>query len=100
MFDLVFRGAHVVDGRRPPTRADVAVSDGKIAEVGLGLGPGRRVVDVSGRILAPGFIDIHTHSDFTLPVRPSATAKLLQGVTTDVTGNCGFSPFPLLDDDA
>jgi N-acyl-D-amino-acid deacylase len=43
----------------------------------------------------PGFIDMHTHSDFTIPVRPSAEAKLLQGITTDVTGNCGFSPFPL-----
>jgi N-acyl-D-aspartate/D-glutamate deacylase len=47
--------------------------------------------------VAPGFIDIHTHSDFTLPVRPNAEAKLLQGVTTDCTGNCGFSPFPLSD---
>jgi N-acyl-D-amino-acid deacylase len=43
-------------------------------------------------------VDVHTHSDFTLPVRPAAAAKLLQGVTTDVTGNCGFSPFPLGDD--
>jgi N-acyl-D-amino-acid deacylase len=49
-------------------------------------------------LVTPGFIDMHTHSDFTLPIRPSAEAKLLQGVTTDVTGNCGFSPFPLADD--
>src|ERR1700689_2584151 len=99
MFDIVFRGADVVDGAHPQRRADVAIEDGRVAEVGLGLGPGRRVVEVPGRIVVPGFIDIHTHSDFTLPLRPAGTAKLLQGVTTDATGNCGFSPFPLLDED-
>lgn len=95
MLDLLIKGALVVDGAAPPREADVGVEDGRIRLVGSGLGRARRSIDARGKLLTPGFVDIHTHSDFTLPVRPSAEAKLAQGVTTDVTGNCGFSPFPL-----
>jgi N-acyl-D-amino-acid deacylase len=95
--DLVIRGGSVMaldgDGSGA-TKADVAIEGDRIVAIGAGL-RGRRAIDATGMVVAPGFIDIHTHSDFTLPVTPSATAKLLQGVTTDVTGNCGFSPFPL-----
>ena len=98
MHDILIRGGLVVDGNRGPERADVAVSGGRIEAVGRGLGAAGTVVDASGGVVAPGFVDIHTHSDFTLPLRPRAEAKLLQGVTTDVTGNCGFSPFPLASD--
>jgi N-acyl-D-amino-acid deacylase len=52
------------------------------------------VIDARGAVIAPGFIDLHTHSDFTLPVYPDAPAMVRQGVTTQVVGNCGFSPFP------
>jgi N-acyl-D-amino-acid deacylase len=95
--DLLIRGGLLVDGDRDPWRDDVAIEDGRIVAVGRGLGPARETIDASGRLVAPGFVDIHTHSDFSLPRRPQAEAKLRQGVTTDVTGNCGFSPFPLAD---
>jgi N-acyl-D-amino-acid deacylase len=54
----------------------------------------RRVINADGAVVAPGFIDLHTHSDFTLPVYPGASSMIRQGVTTQVVGNCGFSPFP------
>ena len=56
---------------------------------------GHRVVDAEGLIVAPGFIDPHTHSDFTILVDPSAESKIRQGVTTEIAGNCGFSVFPV-----
>ena len=62
-------------------------------------GPGgqrRCVIDAHGCVVAPGFIDIHTHSDFTLPLNPKAEGKIRQGVTTEVVGNCGFSVAPAL----
>src|SRR6267142_551301 len=57
---------------------------------------GRRVIDARGQAVAPGFIDIHTHSDFTLPLNPRAESKIRQGVTLEVVGNCGFSVAPAL----
>jgi N-acyl-D-amino-acid deacylase len=93
--DLLIRSGLLVDGDREAWNDDIAVDGGRIAAVGRGLGPAREVIDAAGLLVAPGFVDIHTHSDFTLPRRPQAEAKLRQGVTTDVTGNCGFSPFPL-----
>jgi N-acyl-D-amino-acid deacylase len=98
VYDLLIRGGLLVDGDRDPWSGDVAIEGGRIAAVGHGLGAARELIDASGRLVAPGFVDIHTHSDFTLPLRPQAEAKLRQGVTTDVTGNCGFSPFPLASD--
>ncbi|MGD9616366.1 MAG: amidohydrolase family protein [Alphaproteobacteria bacterium] len=98
MDDLLIRGAAVIDGTEgAPQSVDVAVRDGRISAVE----PRRadtasRVIDGTGRVLAPGFIDIHTHSDFTLPLNPLAEAKIRQGVTTEVVGNCGFSVAPAL----
>lgn len=99
MLDLLIRGGTLVDGEHEPRIADVGIEGGVIAGVGSGLGTARRTVDAGGKTITPGFIDIHTHSDFTLPLRPAGEAKLRQGVTTDVTGNCGFSPFPFSDGD-
>ena len=97
MNDLLIRGGHVVDGTgRPGRDADVAVRDGRIAAIDTSAGPARRVIDARGQVVAPGFIDIHTHSDFTLPLNPRAESKIRQGVTTEVTGNCGFSVAPAL----
>ena len=54
------------------------------------------MIDARGQVVAPGFIDIHTHSDFTLPLNPRAESKIRQGVTLEVVGNCGFSVAPAL----
>ncbi len=98
MTDVLIRGATVVDGTgAPATRADVSVSGDRITDVGVGhrAADGWRVLDGDGLVLAPGFIDMHSHADFTLPAYPDAVNSLAQGVTTEVIGNCGYSPAPL-----
>lgn len=96
-FDVLLRDAVVAKGDRAgPQTADVAVSGGLIAAVGdLAAAAAERVVDCAGLLLCPGFIDLHTHSDMSLLGDPRGESKVLQGVTTEVTGNCGFSPFPI-----
>jgi N-acyl-D-amino-acid deacylase len=96
--DLLIRGAQVVDGSGAVGQtADVAVRDGRIVAVTTAAGrQAHRVIDAAGLVAAPGFIDIHTHSDFTLPLNPRAESKIRQGVTTEVVGNCGFSVAPAL----
>lgn len=95
---VVIRGGTVIDGTgAAPFRADVAVADGRIAEIGTDIATGgAEVVDASGRVVAPGFIDIKTHSDWTLPLMPRAESKIRQGVTTEVIGHCGYSCAPAL----
>jgi N-acyl-D-amino-acid deacylase len=95
--DLVLRGGLVIDGTgRPPVRADVGINGDRIASVGdLGATRSDESIDVSGRAVAPGFIDIHTHDDRALLSGPDMLAKVSQGVTTVVTGNCGVSLAPL-----
>src|SRR5438874_866291 len=97
-FDLLVRGATLVDGTgAEPRPGDLGVRDGRIAALGEipASAEAARVVDASGLVLAPGFVDIHTHSDVTLLVDPAGESKVLQGVTTEVVGNCGFSAFPV-----
>ena len=96
-FDLLIKGGTVVDGTgQPGTAADVGVSGGRIAALAPALeGDAAVDIDASGRIVAPGFIDAHTHSDFTLLSVPGADSKVRQGITTEVVGNCGFSPAPV-----
>src|SRR6266436_3514161 len=98
MDDLVIRGGHVIDGTgREGRDADVSLRDGRIVAIGPRLtGPARRTIDARGQVVAPGLIDIHTHSDFTLPLNPRAESKIRQGVTLEVVGNCGFSVAPAL----
>jgi N-acyl-D-amino-acid deacylase len=96
-FDLVLRGGTLYDGSgRPGQRGDIAMTQDRIAVIGEVSGPVKREIDVSGLAVAPGFIDIKTHSDFTLPINPKAESKLRQGVTTEVIGHCGFSVAPIL----
>ena len=96
-FDLLIRHGTVIDGTgRPGVAADVGVSGGRVTAVAPALeGDAARDIDASGRIVAPGFIDAHTHSDFTLLSTPGADSKVRQGITTEVVGNCGFSPAPV-----
>ncbi|MQY05662.1 N-acyl-D-amino-acid deacylase family protein [Actinomadura macrotermitis] len=94
MADLLFRSATVVDGTGAPARvADVAVTAGRIESVGEPA-TGRRVVDAAGLVLAPGFIDMHAHSDLALLTDPGHEAKVAQGVTTEVIGQDGLSYAP------
>lgn len=98
-FDLLIRGGTVIDGtRRPRFAADVGVRQGRIAAVGdLSAAAAATVVDAAGRIVAPGFIDSHTHDDQAVLSQPAMPFKVSQGVTTVVTGNCGVSAAPLRD---
>ena len=96
--EILIRGGLVIDGSsRPGEIGDVAVRDGRIAALGRSLPEsGAEVIDAKGLAVAPGFIDIKTHSDFTLPINPKAESKVRQGVTTEIVGHCGFSVAPVL----
>jgi N-acyl-D-amino-acid deacylase len=96
--DILIRGGLVIDGSgRPGEVGDVAVRGGQIAAVGRSLAEGSaKVIDAEGLAVTPGFIDIKTHSDFTLPINPKAESKVRQGVTTEIIGHCGFSVAPVL----
>lgn len=97
--DLLIRGGTVLDGTGgSPFRADVALKEGQIAEVGLITeAEGVPWLNAQGLMVAPGFIDIHSHSDFTLLVDPRAVSSITQGVTLEVVGNCGHGCAPITD---
>lgn len=98
-FDLVIRGGHVVDGTGAPAfEADVAVEDGRIAEIGHVAASGREELDARGRAVSPGFIDGHTHFDAQVFWDPQGANSCWQGVTTAVMGNCGFTLAPVRSD--
>lgn len=96
-YDLIIRGGTVVDGSGAPgVRTDVGVRDGRIATVGDLVGAtANRTIDATGRVVAPGFIDVHTHDDRIVIDAPDMLPKISQGVTTLVVGNCGISLSPL-----
>ncbi|MFE4663563.1 amidohydrolase family protein [Streptomyces sp. NPDC056716] len=103
-FDLLLRRARVLDGTgRPEQALDIGITGDTITYAGPPLTPpdapdadrlARHTLDLDGLVLTPGFIDIHTHSDVSLLHDPAGESKVLQGVTTEVVGNCGFSAFP------
>lgn len=116
MFDLLITNAHIIDGSgRPGFHGEVGIRDGRIVHVSdtlesatgeaereksqsdvdsLDEARARQLVNVHNQVLAPGFIDLHSHSDFSVMADPAAETQLLQGVTTALVGNCGSSPFP------
>lgn len=98
MSELILRGGEVVDGTGAPRRrADVAIRDGRIAAIGaVGPATGATVIDATGRVISPGFIDIHSHSDESVLVNSALESTLHQGVTSVVAGNCGGSSAPAL----
>ena len=95
MHDCIVRGARVVDGTGSPARtADVGFHDGRVTEVGRVGGTARVEIQADGLILCPGFVDPHTHYDPQLTFEPYGTSSCFHGVTSVVTGNCGFSVAP------
>lgn len=96
--DIVIRNATVFDGAgNPPLAADIAIAGDRIAEIGPVSARGATEIDAQGKYAAPGFIDIHSHSDYTLLVDPRAVSAIHQGVTLEVIGNCGFGCGPIRD---
>lgn len=97
MYSVVIRGGMVADGLGAPLyQADIAIQGDRIAAIGKDIcESAERVIDAEGLVVAPGFIDIHTHTDCTIFHNPLSDSKVLQGVTTEVIGNCGIGSFPV-----
>jgi N-acyl-D-aspartate/D-glutamate deacylase len=99
MHDLVVRGGTVIDGTGAPARsADVAISEGRVTEVGKVSGAARRTLDADGLAVTPGFVDIHTHYDGQATWDPQLAPSCFHGVTTLVMGNCGVGFAPVRPD--
>src|SRR5437899_2513869 len=98
MYDVVLRGGTIIDGTRMPRyRGDVGIADGRITALGrLSDQEAARVIDVDGLIVAPGFVDLHTHYDAQVFWDPYCSLSGWHGVTSVVIGNCGFGFAPVL----
>ena len=100
-YDTLIRGGTVIDGTMIPRfRADVAIKNGKVAKIGgLKGASADKVIDAEGDIVAPGYIDIHTHYDAQILWDPYCTISGWHGVTSVILGNCGFGYFSVFRDD-
>jgi N-acyl-D-aspartate/D-glutamate deacylase len=101
-FDLIIKNGLIVDGSgSKPYKADIGIINDLIYTIGdLSEAAAHNIIDAANQIVCPGFIDIHTHTDIELLVNNHAESKIHQGVTTEVSGNCGSSPFPFNQSDA
>ena len=99
MYDLLIKNGRLMDGSGvPEIRVDVALQDGRIADLGdLGRAGAKKTIDAAGLAVAPGFIDAHSHADFSVSACPAMDSALRQGVTTVIAGQCGISMAPLLE---
>ena len=97
VFDVSILNGTIVDGTgKPRYRADVGISSGRVEAIGrLSDAEAERRIDAAGHVVAPGFIDMHSHSDRTLLHDPGAESRVHQGITTEVVGNCASTPFPV-----
>ncbi|MDR2569207.1 MAG: amidohydrolase family protein, partial [Oscillospiraceae bacterium] len=96
MIDLLIKNAKIADGSGAPVyEADVAIKDGKIVSIGNINKPAEETIDADGLIVAPGFIDVHGHSDMLAILDPGRASKLRQGITTEICGQCGLGPAPV-----
>ena len=100
MYDILIENASIIDGTAsPPFEAGLAIEGQNIADVGrLNRTDAALIIDAKGYAVAPGFIDMHSHADFSLPILPTADSLVHQGITTVVVGQCGLSPAPLLEE--
>lgn len=100
MFDKVIKNVRIIDGSAAPWyRGDIGIQDGRIRKIGC-IAQEENTVDGGDLYAAPGFIDIHSHSDTTLMEYPQAESRILQGITTEIGGNCGLSTAPVSHDPA
>ena len=100
-FDLLIKNGLLIDGTgNPYYKADIAMAAEKIIRIDRNINPtgAQRIINADSLIVAPGFFDTHSHDDLYLLINPTCDEKILQGVTTTVIGNCGFSPVPISDD--
>ena len=100
-YDVLILGGDVIDGSgKDRYKADVGIIGDKIVAIGDLSGMEANVkIDATGKVIAPGFIDAHSHTDTKLLINPRGESKIRQGVTTEITGNCGYSPYPQRADD-
>jgi N-acyl-D-aspartate/D-glutamate deacylase len=94
---MLIRNGMIIDGSGSERfKGDIGISEGKTVEVGdLADEQGDVEIDATGRFVAPGFIDNHTHSDWTILVHPTGDSKVMQGVTTELGGLCGYAAAPI-----